>query len=146
MTYYAILLAASVVAACAAYVGNRLLLGALGRGAAVSLVPWWEEGCKMLAILLLPAMPILPLHLCFGIVEFIYDIARSRQNGLFLGALSFTGHGLFGAVAALLAAQTGSFWWAYLAAAISHTLFSLAVLYLVLPTLGSTVQAGTDKG
>lgn len=145
MIYYVMLLAALVIAASAAYVGNRLLLGALGRGAAVSLVPWWEEGCKMLAVVLLPAMPMLPLHLCFGLVESIYDIARSRQNGLFLGALSFTGHGLFGAVAALLATQTGSLWWAYLAAAISHTLYSFAVLYFVLPTLGSSVHVGTNK-
>jgi hypothetical protein len=147
MTYDLLVGVAVLGAALGAYVGNRLLFRWLGQGAAIALVPWWEEACKLAAIVALPGAmaPLLPVHVLFGVAEFGYDWWRSRQDGFFLGLLSFVGHGLFGGLAALIAARHGSLWWGYVVAGLAHSLYNLAVLTLVLPTLGAGAYAGAEK-
>lgn len=145
MTYLAVLVPAVVGAACAAYLGNRLLFRLAGRQAAVVAVPWWEEACKFAAAYLVPGIPLLYVHVLFGAVELGYNWRISQSNGLFLGLMSLACHGLVGGVAMLVLGGTGNGWWAYLIAGLTHTLYNLSVLYMVLPTLGADPAAGAQK-
>ena len=145
MTYLTGLVPAVVGAAGAAYLGNRLLFRLAGRQAAVAAVPWWEEACKFAATLLVPGVPMLFVHVLFGSVEFGYDWWRSANHGLFLGVMSLAGHGLFGGLAMLVYNGTGNLWWAYLMAGLSHLLYNMAVLHMVLPTLGAGAATRLDK-
>lgn len=136
---------AALGAGSAAYFGNRVLLGALGRIAVVLVVPWWEEACKSAGFALLPGASVLLIHLSFGSIELIYDVARSRMNGRFLGALSLVSHGLIGSLAALTLSYTGSIMWMYAVAGLSHCLLNVATLWFVLPSLGADSQIRLDK-
>jgi hypothetical protein len=137
MTYLLRLLLCVAGAAGTAYAGNRLAFEGLGGVAAVSVVPWWEEACKLAAWLLVPRVPMLYVHLLFGAAEFGHDCLSGREDAWFFALLTLSGHGLFGSLAMLAQQWSGSLWWAYAAAGAAHTLYNLAVLYLVLPTLGA---------
>ena len=145
MREIALLLLLTLVAAVTAYLGNRLLYRSLGRQATFLTVPWWEEACKALAIAVLPGWPVLTVHLLFGFLECGYDWWRTESDGFFLGVLTLSGHGLFGGLAALIVTQFGSLWWAYVMAGLAHMLYNLAVVQLVLPTLGASAYAGSEK-
>lgn len=145
MTYLPTLGWSALVAAAAAFLGNRWFFYLFGRAAAVFVVPWWEEACKALAALYLPGALPVALHVGFGMVEFIYTAWRSENDGAFLGLLALSGHGLFGGLYVLTAGQTGSWWTGYLVAGVSHTLFNFAVVRLVLPSLGAGAYAGSGK-
>lgn len=147
MTYDLLVGVAVLGAALGAYVGNRFLFSWLGQGAAIALVPWWEEACKLAAVVALPGAmaPLLAVHVLFGMAEFGYDCWRTRQDGFFLGLLSLVAHGLFGGLAALIAARHGSLWWGYVVAGLAHSLYNVAVLTLVLPTLGTAPMLDADK-
>jgi hypothetical protein len=138
MNYLMQLLAAVGWAAIAAYAGNVLAFQVLGGArAAVTVVPWVEEACKLAAALMVPGTPMLLVHLLFGAVESGHDLWRGREDAWFFAVLTFSGHGLFGSLAMLSLQWTGSVWWAYGMAGMAHTAYNLAVLYLVLPTLGA---------
>lgn len=145
MREIALLLLTTLGAAVIAYLGNQRLFRATGKQAAFLTVPWWEEACKAVAIGLLPGVPVLTVHLLFGLLEFIYDWWRTETDGFFLGLLTLSGHGLFGGLAALIYLQLGSLWWAYVMAGLAHMLYNLAVVHLVLPTLGAGAYAGPEK-
>ncbi|MDF2626784.1 MAG: hypothetical protein K0R39_615 [Symbiobacteriaceae bacterium] len=136
-----LLFAVSLGAAAAAYLGNRALYRARGARAALTVVPWWEEALKLAAAAAVPGVPMLFVHVLFGALEFAYDLRRGENDALFLGLLTFAGHGLAGGVAMLAADGLGGLWWAYLAAGLTHTLYMAGVLYLVLPTLGAGMNA-----
>jgi len=144
MIYLLTLLATTAAASLAAYAGNRLAFRLMGCRATITVVPWWEEGCKFAAILYLPDTRIFTVHFLFGVAEFAHDVRRGESDGLFFPLLTLCGHGLFGSLALLAANTTGRIWWAYLAAAAAHALFNMAVVYAVLPTLGTGpyVRAG----
>lgn len=141
MTKLVVLFLFSLGAAAAAYLGNRTLYRTLGPRAAVTLVPWWEEAAKLAAAAALPGTPMLFVHVVFGALECAYDLWRGRNDALFLGVLTFAGHGLFGSVAMLAADTLGTWWWAYAAAGLLHMSYNAAIVYLVLPTLGAGVHA-----
>jgi hypothetical protein len=155
MMHYLFVGLAAAGAALAAYAGNRLAFGRMGQVAALTVVPWWEEACKLAAVVVLRRAPalsvralsafILPVHMVFGLIECGYDLWRIRNDGLFLGLLTLSGHGLFGGLTALVAMHSGSLWWACMAGGLAHCLYNLAVLTLVLPTLGAGAYAGTGK-
>jgi hypothetical protein len=147
MTYDLLVVLAVLGAVLGAYVGNRLLFRWFGQRAAIAAVPWWEEACKLVAIVAVPGAlaPVLPVHLLFGMAEFGYDWWRNRQDGFFLGLVTFVGHGLFGGLAALIAVRQGSLWGAYVVAGLAHSLYNLAVMTLILPTLGAGAYAGAEK-
>jgi hypothetical protein len=144
MTYLA-MAPAVMGAACAAYCGNRLLYSMIGRQAAVAAVPWWEEACKFAATYVAGGVPMLYVHVLFGALEFGYDLWRSRSNGLFLGVMSFAGHGLFGGLAMLVYNGSGNMLWAYLMAGLAHTVYNLGVLSMVLPSLGASPTGDLEK-
>lgn len=133
------LVVAVLAAAAAAFLGNRLLFHLQDRWAVVTLVPWWEEACKGLAIWALPGRPVLAAHLLFGLLEFGHAAARGER---YLGLVGLTVHGLVGGLSAWLLAgglaPLGPFTLtgAVLAAGILHTVINLAVLGVVFPTLG----------
>lgn len=128
-------------AALLAYAGNHSLYRRLGPRTAMTAVPWWEEGVKLIAAALTPGVPMLFVHIGFGALELLYDLRTSKNDALFLGVLTFAGHGLAGGVAMLAADTLGGLWWAYLAAGLTHTLYMAAVLHYVLPTLGAGMDA-----
>jgi hypothetical protein len=128
-------------AALAAYAGNRALYRRLGPRAAISVVPWWEEGVKLIAAALTPGVPMLFVHMGFGALELAYDLRKGENDALFLGVLTFAGHGLFGGVAMLAADSLGGLWWAYLAAGLTHMVYMAGVVHYVLPTLGAGIHA-----
>lgn len=135
-----LLLTATVGAALVSYLGNRKLFAFFGASAAVTVVPWWEEGCKAVAIVLLPGSTILYVHLVFGALELLYDVVRSRGAALYVGLLSLAVHGLTGGVSAFLWNGGSGLWWAYLASGATHTTVNLLLVSLVLPALrGATV-------
>jgi len=113
--------------------GNQILYRLLGRRAVVVLVPWWEEACKLLAILSLPERPILAVHLLFGALELGHATLRRQR---FLGLISFCIHGLTGGVTAYTAGLTGEMGIALLAAGLLHLFLNWAVVNLVFSTLG----------
>lgn len=131
---------ATLLAALAAWIGNQWLYRRMGRGAIIALVPWWEEICKGLAIGLLGGRGALALHLLFGLVEFGYSALRGER---FLGLAGFAIHGLVGGLTGL-AAHPLSPGPAILLAGIIHTLANMAVLFLVLPTLGLVPKGTVD--
>lgn len=141
MTGILLLLGVSLGAALVAYLGNWTLYRTLGRRAAVTLVPWWEEAAKLAAAAAVAGTPMLYVHLVFGALEFAYDLWRGRNDAFFLGLLTFAGHGLFGSAAMLTYDTTGSWWGAYAAAGFLHMLYNAGILYYVLPTLGAGIQA-----
>ncbi|MFZ5817511.1 MAG: hypothetical protein ACOY93_19785 [Bacillota bacterium] len=127
-----------LVTALTALLGNRLLFRLYDRWSVVTLVPWWEELCKGLALWVLPGYHALPVHLLFGLLELGYSTWRGER---FLGLVGFSVHGLVGGVVGLLlgggpepGARTLGL--AVLAAGLLHMLLNLAVLGLVFPTLG----------
>lgn len=136
-----LLLLTCFCAALAAYAGNRTLYRRLGPRTAIAAVPWWEEGVKLIAAALTPGVPMLFVHLGFGALELAYDLRKGENDALFLGVLTFAGHGLFGGVAMLAADSLGGLWWAYLAAGLTHTLYMAGVVHYVLPTLGAGMNA-----
>lgn len=145
MKTLALLGIASLVAAALAFLGNRWVLSRLGPGGVALAVPWWEEACKFGAAALVPAVPILYVHLLFGALELAYDWRCGEPETRFLGLLSLSVHGLVGSVA-LLTLDGGLSWpAAYLAAGVTHTLCNLAVLFLVLPALGADIPASSGK-
>jgi len=128
---------AAVGAALTALVGNRLLFALLGRRAAWLAVPWLEESVKFTAAGLLPGRPLLGISLWFGIAELLYDLLTTRTDGLYLGLLSLSTHGVAGGVATLLSGAGGEWRRAFLAAGLVHTVINLVVVRLVLPALGA---------
>lgn len=127
---------AVLVAAAAAFFGNRLLFSLQDRRALVTLVPLWEEICKGLAIWALPDRPILAIHLLFGLLEFGYSAWRGER---FLGLVGLSIHGLVGGVAAWLLGKgtdPRALVFAVAGAVLLHMLLNLAVLGMVFPTLG----------
>ncbi|HYG57129.1 MAG TPA: hypothetical protein VD902_03575 [Symbiobacteriaceae bacterium] len=120
-----------------AYVGNTLAFRRMGCRSTLTVVPWWEEGCKFAAITLLPGHPLFTVHMVFGLAEFTHDLWRDQCDGLFLPLLTLIGHGLFGSLAVLAANTLGHYGWAYPVTAVAHSLFSAAVVFAVLPTLGA---------
>lgn len=124
-----------------AYLGNRVFFRAWGARAAVAVVPWWEEALKLGVALAVPQVPMLFAHVVFGALEFAYDLWRGRNDALFLGTLTFAGHGLAGGMAMLAAGSLGGVLWAYAAAVLTHMVYNAAVLRYVLPTLGAGVGA-----
>jgi hypothetical protein len=139
------LFALALGAALAAYAGNRMFYRGLGSLAAVTVVPWWEELCKLGAAALLPAVPMLFVHVVFGALECAYDIWRGRDDAVFLGVISFAGHGLCGGVAMLAYDSMGSLGWAYLSGGLTHALYAAALVYAVLPTLGPRLPADPPR-
>lgn len=132
------LLLLAVVGACGlAYLGNQAGLRLLGPVSVFTLTPWWEEACKMAVLLVLPGVVPLAVHALFGATEAIYTWRRSHDNGLFLGLMSFAGHGLFGGVFMLVAQGLGSLGPAYVLASLVHMLYNVIVLHMVLPSLGA---------
>lgn len=132
-----VLILATFGAALLSYLGNRRLFQLFGESAAVTVVPWWEEGCKAIAVLLLSGAPVLSVHLLFGSMELLYDVLRGRVEGLYLGLLSLASHGLAGGVAALLAERGSGLFWAYAAAGAAHTLVNVLLVSIILPVLRS---------
>jgi hypothetical protein len=129
---------AVLTAAIAAFLGNRGLFRMQDRWAVVTLVPWWEEVCKGLAVWALPGRPLLAIHLLFGLLEFGYSAWRGER---FLGLVGLTVHGFVGAVSAWLLSGSGfpgpfTLTGVVLTAVILHMLINLAVLGAVFPTLG----------
>lgn len=72
-------LAAALVAAAAAYVGNRLTRRLIGKTAIVFVAPGLEESFKTGAALVLGA-PVLAAHVAFGVVEAAYDLLAGRRR------------------------------------------------------------------
>ncbi len=135
-----------MVAASVAGLGNRALFGRSGRGAIFVGIPWWEETCKLGAILVAPELPVLSVHVLFGLLECIENLRHTRPDGVFLGVLALSGHGLAGGVAALALQHLGGLGWAYAAAGVIHMIHSLVLIRLVLPTLGAGAYAGSEEG
>lgn len=133
------------IAALAAYLGNLLLFRVFGQRAAVYAVPWWEEACKFAASFWLPGVLLQWIALGFGVLELGYDWWRGPEHGFFLGMIMLAGHGLFGALATLVLAGTGNTLLAFLAAGLTHALYNLLVLRLVLPAMGLGAYAGAHK-
>ncbi len=127
----------TVLVAILAGAGNLVLYRWKRNKAVVTLVPWWEEFCKLLAVLSLSGQPILPVHIVFGSLELGH---AAWQGQRFLGLISFCIHGLTGGVAAYLAGAAGNvrggLLFAVLGAATLHVLLNGAVVGLVFPTLG----------
>ncbi len=131
----AVLFLATFGAAVMSYIGNRKLFQLFGESAAVTAVPWWEEGCKAVAVALIPGSPVLGVHLLFGSMELLYDLLRSRAEGLYLGLLSLAAHGLAGGIAALLVGRGSGLFWAYAAAGAAHALLNVLLVSIILPVL-----------
>lgn len=130
------LILAALLAATAAFLGNRCFYALRNRWVLVTLVPLGEESCKGLAIWALPDRPVLAIHLLFGLLELAYSAWRGER---FLGLVGLTIHGLVGGAAAWVAGngpEPYSLIAVTLGAALLHMLLNLAVLGLVLPTLG----------
>ncbi|MFZ5822743.1 MAG: hypothetical protein ACOY94_00125 [Bacillota bacterium] len=130
------LILAVLLAATAAFLGNRRLIFRKSRWALVAIVPFWEETCKAMAVWALPDRPVLAVHLLFGLLELAYSAWRGER---FLGLVGLTIHGLVGGGAAWLVGygpQSYSLGAVTLGAALLHMLLNLAVLGLVFPTLG----------
>lgn len=132
---YLMLLSGAVLAAGGAYLGNRALYHTLGRRAAVVAVPWWEEACKLAVSVMMPGLPLAPVHLVFGAVESAYNLLNSPSAGLLLGCVSLVAHGLTGAAAALAAGWGFGLWGIYLVAGLVHVAVNMAVVSMVLPAL-----------
>lgn len=128
---------ATLLAATAALLGNRMLFGLKGRWALATLVPLWEEICKGLAVWALPGRPILAIHLLFGLLEFAYSAWRGER---FLGLVGLSVHGLTGGVVAWLAGGGApgaeALGLAVVGAGLLHMALNRAVLGMVFPTLG----------
>jgi len=107
--------AAALLAAALAYATNRSAQALGGRTAVVFVAPALEESLKTGAALLVGA-PVLWTHLCFGLIEALYDVASpasgpGRSRALGAAAAGLAGHALFGAVTvagAAAVAVTGS--------------------------------------
>lgn len=130
------LILAVLLAATAAYLGNRLLFALQNQRALITLVPLWEEICKGLAVGALPGQPVLAIHLLFGLLELGYSAWRGER---FLGLVGLTIHGLAGGVGAWLVVNGPAPYrlvLAVLGATLLHMLLNRVVLGLVFPTLG----------
>lgn len=90
-------LLAGLAASLAALFLNRGVVRPLGRGGAIALAPWEEEGLKTGLALLLGA-PVVPVHFVFGLVEATCDLFSSEKRGWAAGLLGLGGHVLFGLV------------------------------------------------
>ena len=92
-------MAVSGLAALFAYVLNRLMVTRVGDGAIKILIPLLEEGLKTGLALAFP-IPVLTMHIGFGIYEAIYDILANPGVGggkrWVAALLALLGHGLFG--------------------------------------------------
>jgi hypothetical protein len=130
------------LAAVASYVGNRIWLLALGRRGALLIAPWWEEGCKLLAVSLLPGRPLLAVYGLFGVLELAYDLWQGEEGrGALLGALAVAGHGLAAGAGALVLARTGSLGYTFVTAALTDTACTLLAFERILPTVDAAGSA-----
>lgn len=129
MTHLSNLASALAVALGAAFLGNRLFQVLHGDRVLYTLVPWWEEGCKTGAALLLGAA-IAPVHIAFGLVEMLYDWFRPSTTGLLVGCLALAGHTAAGLVTWGVS-RWAPLWLAYVAAAILHMCWNRVVARLV---------------
>lgn len=122
-----------MAAVTAAFLGNRLLFRLQDRWAVVTLIPWWEEVCKGVAIWVLPGEPILVIHLLFGLLEFGYSAWRGER---FLGLVGLSVHGLVGGFSAWMLGGLVPLAEVLLLAGLLHMVINLAVLGVLFPSLG----------
>lgn len=98
---------AGLVAAGLSWLLNGLLVDKVGRLWVIAIGPGFEELFKTGAALLLGANIFLS-HLAFGAVEAMRDMAGRQPGSVPAGLASFTGHSLFGFLAALSYGKTES--------------------------------------
>lgn len=114
------ILLAGTIAALAAFLLNRYLVGRFGPETIVYITPIIEESLKTgLAVFFNTA--ILPVHIVFGLIEGIYDLKTSRV-GVAAGLLSLIWHTCFGLVTIFLRTFMGHLGYGLIAAIFLHYL------------------------
>lgn len=120
-------LAASLLAAGAAWVTNGLVIPAIGRRGIAFLTPLVEELAKTLTAISLGAA-LLWTHVLFGVLEALVEIKRRGTKGLAPGGAALVSHSIFGLLTAGLYGRGG-------------ILPALAVTYLAHATWNGAVVA-----
>jgi hypothetical protein len=113
-------LLAGLLAAEAAFLGNRLLLRGLAEGARsegrtppgagsllVSAIPALEEAAKDV-VALLSGADLFGTHVVFGLAEAGFETVIGEGRGLIAGLFGLLGHALFGAATSWALARTHS--------------------------------------
>lgn len=90
-------LAAALLATAGAFVINRWGINRFGFVGAVWIGPAIEELGKTGIALLLGAM-VLPVHVCFGLSEGIFDLRGGTRQSRAAAVASVVGHGAFGGI------------------------------------------------
>lgn len=122
-------LAAGLVAAGVAWLGNSFVVRKWGDKGVVWIIPVWEEIIKTSGALLIGAS--VPLtHGVFGLVEAVHDSVASRRLGLWAGLASVVSHLLFGETTYYVFRMTGVWISGVTAAALLHIYLNFMVTRL----------------
>lgn len=111
---------AGCIAALTAYMLNRYLVNRFGADTIVYLTPIIEE-CLKTGLAVFFQTAIVPVHLVFGLIEGVYDLATSRM-GMAAGILSLIWHASFGLVTVFLSSMMGHVVYGLVAATFLHYL------------------------
>ncbi|MGI6553901.1 MAG: hypothetical protein ACOX2P_00465 [Bacillota bacterium] len=120
-------LAAGVLAAAAAYLINRLIIGQAGNKGIVTFIPIVEEAVKSLSAVALGA-PLVNTHAVFGAIEAGYEILGAKSiKGVVGGLSSFVTHGFWGLITVGIYRVTGSLLLGIGAAAVVHSIWNRVI-------------------
>lgn len=119
-------LGAGLLAAAAAFILNRYLVGVMGEGAIAKLIPAVEEILKTGSALLWgTSIPF--THGVFGAVEAIHEIQASPR-GLWSGIMAFINHLFYGIVTLAVMEVAGGWFWGLAGAIALHTLWNWIIM------------------
>lgn len=121
---------AGALAAVLSWVGNRAALKIMGTKVIIISAPLLEELAKSGSAVLLGTSVILT-HGIFGLVEALYDAWGSGTRGLTAGAVSFTGHLLFGYISQIVLDKYYFFFAAIMSGYLVHMLWNIAVMKFI---------------
>lgn len=124
-------LAAALLASASAYVINRWGIKRFGFAEVVWIGPAIEELGKTGIAVVLGAM-VLPVHVCFGITEGIFDLRRGTGQSGAAAIVSVVGHGVFGYIAIWGHEFFLNWWGGILLAVIAHIFWNSYVILFLL--------------
>ncbi|AEE95995.1 hypothetical protein [Mahella australiensis] len=124
-----IFIADIVFAVAATLFINKCMLKLMGSDASIWTGPITEECMKTLPAFLL-GLSVLSVHVCFGIVEAMYEVwqSHSRQAAM-AGVLAIVTHAAFGVITVWIYRFSGEIILALISAALLHMAWNRAILY-----------------
>ena len=120
-------LAAALLATAGAFVINRWGINRFGFAEVVWIGPAIEELGKTGIALVLGAM-VLPVHVCFGVTEGIFDLRGGTRRSAAAAVASVAGHSMFGCITGWGYEIFASWWGGILLAVMTHMFWNGCVI------------------